>query len=89
MDNSEKKLPTLIEMLRESRWAAGLTDVEMAKVESTVIERRIPAGTLICRKGEQVEHWFGVIDGLLKLSSDTESGKTASLAGVPPGGWFG
>jgi CRP-like cAMP-binding protein len=61
----------------------------MAKVEATVIERRFPAGTFICRKGEHVEHWFGVVDGLLKLSSDTESGKTASLAGVPPGGWFG
>lgn len=89
MDNSEKKLPTLTEMLRGSRWAAGLTDAEMAKVESSVIERKIPAGGFVCRKGEPVEHWFGVIDGLLKMSSDAESGKTASLTGVPPGGWFG
>jgi hypothetical protein len=25
---------------------------------------------IVCRKGEPVEHWFGVIDGLAKMSSD-------------------
>lgn len=61
----------------------------MTYVEANVIERSVSTGSFVCRKGEAVEYWFGVIDGLLKLSSDIESGKTATLTGVPPGGWFG
>jgi CRP-like cAMP-binding protein len=89
-DNSENKpSPGLAATLRNSRWACDLTDDEFARVEAGVFERRIAAGGYVCRKGEPVEHWFGVIDGLLKISSDLESGKTATLTGVPPGGWFG
>ena len=88
-DNSEKIAPTLGETLRNSRWACDLTEAEFARVESGVVERRINAGGLVCRRGEPVEHWFGVVEGLLKLTSDLESGKTATLTGIPPGGWFG
>jgi CRP-like cAMP-binding protein len=76
-------------MLRASPWMAGLSDAERQYVETNVVERQIPTGSFVCRKGEAVEYWFGVVDGLLKLSSDIESGKTATLTGVPPGGWFG
>ncbi|HZV54332.1 MAG TPA: Crp/Fnr family transcriptional regulator [Rhodocyclaceae bacterium] len=88
-DNSGKIQPTLAETLRNCRWACDLTDAEFDRVEAGVFERRITAGSFVCRKGEPVEHWFGVVDGLLKLTSDLESGKTATLTGVPPGGWFG
>jgi hypothetical protein len=30
-----------------------------------------------------------VVSGLLKMSSDNESGQTMTFTGVPPGGWFG
>lgn len=88
-DNSPTKFLTLPELLRASPWAASLTAAEMAQVEANVIERNVPTGSFVCRKGEPVDYWFGVIDGLLKVSSDIESGKTATLIGVPPGGWFG
>ena len=88
-DNLPKKSPSLAEALRECRWACDLSDAELARVEAGIFERAIPAGQFACRKGEPVEHWLGVIDGLLKLSSDLDSGKTATLTGVPPGGWFG
>ena len=76
-------------MLRASPWTASLSADERSYVEAHVIERIVPTGSFVCRKGEPVEYWFGVVDGLLKLSSDIESGKTATLTGVPPGGWFG
>jgi CRP/FNR family transcriptional regulator, cyclic AMP receptor protein len=88
-DNSRNISPSLAEALRQSRWACDLAEAEFARVEAGVVERHIPAGGFVCRKGEPVECWFGVIDGLLKISSDLESGKTATLTGVPPGGWFG
>jgi CRP/FNR family transcriptional regulator, cyclic AMP receptor protein len=88
-DNSEKNLPSLASALRNCRWACDLSDTEFARVEAGTFERPVPAGGFVCRKGEPVESWVGVIDGLLKLTSDLESGKTATLTGVPPGGWFG
>jgi CRP-like cAMP-binding protein len=48
-----------------------------------------PQGEYICRVGKPVTHWFGVIDGLIKMSSDSEDGKTTTFIGVPSGGWFG
>ncbi len=46
-------------------------------------------GEYICRIGRPVTYWFGVIDGLLKMSSDNAEGQTMTFTGVPPGGWFG
>ena len=46
-------------------------------------------GDYICRIGRPVTYWFGVVDGLLKMSSDTADGHTMTFTGVPPGGWFG
>ena len=34
-------------------------------------------------------YWFGVIEGLLKMSSDNAEGRTMTFTGLPPGGWFG
>ena len=88
-DNPPEKSLSLAEALRACRWACDLSAAELARVEAGIFERAIPAGHFACRKGEPVEHWLGVIDGLLKVSSDLDSGKTATLTGVPPGGWFG
>ena len=46
-------------------------------------------GDLICRTGRQVTYWFGVVDGLLKMSTDNAEGQTMTFTGIPPGGWFG
>jgi CRP-like cAMP-binding protein len=39
--------------------------------------------------GREVTYWFGVVDGLLKMSSDNAQGETMTFTGLPPGGWFG
>ncbi len=46
-------------------------------------------GDYVCRVGKPVTYWFGVVEGLLKMSSDNEQGMTMTFTGVPPGGWFG
>ncbi|MES2941072.1 MAG: Crp/Fnr family transcriptional regulator [Pseudomonadota bacterium] len=46
-------------------------------------------GDYVCRIGRPVTYWFGVIAGLLKMSTDNEEGQTMTFTGVPPGGWFG
>ncbi|MDI1246253.1 MAG: Crp/Fnr family transcriptional regulator, partial [Rhodoferax sp.] len=47
------------------------------------------AGDFVCRTGRPVTYWFGVVDGLLKMSTDNVDGQTMTFTGVPPGGWFG
>lgn len=47
------------------------------------------AGDYVCRLGRPVTYWFGVIEGLLKMSTDNAQGRTMTYSGLPPGGWFG
>lgn len=58
-------------------------------MRAEISERALSAGGFACRKGEPVEYWIGVIEGLLKLSIDSPEGRTATLTGIPAGGWFG
>ena len=46
-------------------------------------------GDYVCRVGKPVTFWFGVVQGLLKMSADNAQGSTMTFTGVPPGGWFG
>ncbi|HMS26329.1 MAG TPA: Crp/Fnr family transcriptional regulator [Burkholderiaceae bacterium] len=46
-------------------------------------------GDIVCRMGRPVTYWFGLIEGLLKMSTDNAMGQTMTFTGVPPGGWFG
>src|SRR3954470_12211967 len=46
-------------------------------------------GDYVCRVGRQVTYWFGVVEGLLKMSNDNEQGQSITFSGLPPGGWFG
>jgi CRP-like cAMP-binding protein len=63
-----------------------------AEYERTVDDLKIAdadPGEFVCRMGRPVTYWFGVVDGLLKMSSDNAEGQTMTFTGVPPGGWFG
>lgn len=82
-------MQTSSDLLRASIWATSLSVAELRQVESEMMERLVPAGGFVCRKGEPVEHWIGVIDGLVKLSSLSAEGKSVTFAGMPGGAWFG
>ncbi|HMC16955.1 MAG TPA: Crp/Fnr family transcriptional regulator [Albitalea sp.] len=47
------------------------------------------AGDYLCRIGREPTYWFGVIDGLLKMSNDDSVSPPLTFTGVPPGAWFG
>ena len=76
-------------LLERSHWTRNLSEEQLARVRAGTVERFVPAGGYACRKGEPAEHWVGVAEGLLKLSTDSPDGKTATLTGVAAGGWFG
>jgi CRP/FNR family transcriptional regulator, cyclic AMP receptor protein len=77
------------DLLAVSRWADGLPADLRARVEADCYTRNFPAGGLVCHKGERVEHWLGIVDGLVKMANVSADGKAMSFTGIASGGWFG
>jgi CRP/FNR family cyclic AMP-dependent transcriptional regulator len=70
-------------------WLALLQPAERERAVHELQVGDAMPGDYVCRVGRPVTYWFGVVDGLLKMSSDNEKGQTMTFTGVPPGGWFG
>lgn len=83
------RVKTLADLLAASLWTRSLSPGQVARVESETLVRTLPVGVPVCRKGEPVESWIGVIDGLVKMTSMNTEGKTTTFLGVTSGGWFG
>jgi CRP-like cAMP-binding protein len=80
---------TLTDHLHATIWGRTLNAAEMARVEADCFEQFVPKGGFVCRKGEALENWVGIIDGLVKINNFSPAGKGVTFAGVPSGGWFG
>lgn len=70
-------------------WLKLLTPQERRRAERDLRVVVVKPGELICRTGRPVTYWFGVINGLLKMSADSLEGQSVTFTGIPPGGWFG
>ena len=70
-------------------WLALLLPGERLRAVAELRVGDAQAGDYVCRVGKPVTYWFGVVQGLLKMSSDSAQGLTMTFTGVPPGGWFG
>ena len=70
-------------------WLALLLPAERAMAVAELRLGDAASGDYVCRVGRPVTFWFGVVEGLLKMSSDNDQGMTMTYTGVPPGGWFG
>jgi CRP/FNR family cyclic AMP-dependent transcriptional regulator len=86
--HQRKRNPTPAE-LAGIPWLRVLEPRERAHAESGLTVGDALPGDFVCRIGRPVTYWFGVIEGLLKMSSDNAQGQTMTFTGVPPGGWFG
>ena len=70
-------------------WVRLLSADELDRAVADLKVAEASPGDMVCRTGRPVTYWFGVIDGLLKMSTDNAQGQTMTYTGVPPGGWFG
>lgn len=70
-------------------WLALLTEGERLGIAPLIAVSDPMPGDYVCRMGRPATYWFGVIEGLLKMSTDSASGRSITFTGVPPGGWFG
>lgn len=77
------------EIARSCIWAAELTEDEIERASRGLIERKYSKGSYICHKGDRLDHWTGVLSGLVKISSIARNGKAMTFAGAADGGWFG
>ncbi|GAA0768574.1 Crp/Fnr family transcriptional regulator [Ideonella azotifigens] len=70
-------------------WLALLSGEDQALVKPEVRVVTAEPGDLICRLGKAPTYWFGLVEGLLKMSNDGSHGPIVTFAGLPPGAWFG
>ncbi len=90
-DNSlhQRRRPLTTAELDAIPWIGLLTAPERERAVDDLKITDASAGEYVCRTGRPVTYWFGVVDGLLKMSSDNAEGRTMTFIGMPPGGWFG
>lgn len=70
-------------------WLKVLDDADRARARQEVIIANAEVGDMICRIGRPATFWFGLVEGLLKMSNDPSLGPAVTFTGVPPGAWFG
>ena len=75
--------------LSEIPWLKALTPEERERALGALVVSEVQVGEYICRIGRPVTYWFGLLDGLLKMSNDDSQGAVITFTGVAPGGWFG
>lgn len=74
---------------RIAHWSLSLRPEEFERARLGIVEKSYPKGSYICHRGDQMEHWTGVVSGLVKVSTASLTGKSVSLAGMRACGWFG
>lgn len=80
---------TLTQALAATRWGAALAGEHLARVAAESTEVQVAANGYVCRAGEPVDAWLGVIDGMVKMMISTPAGRASTFTSIPAGGWFG
>ena len=77
------------EFIASSLWGRNLTAEQLRRVLGDTSELMAEGGQTVCHRGVRAEYWYGVVEGLVKVSNVTREGRPTSLIGIPTGGWFG
>lgn len=77
------------ELRRIASWSRDLTPDEFEEARRGLSAKEYGKGAYICHAGDRLESWTGVAEGLLKISATSRTGKSATLAGLRGGAWFG
>ena len=77
------------QFIESSAWRAGLTQEQLLRMQRDAFVRSYQAGATVCPRGSPAIHWLGVMEGMLKVDTVSEDGRSTTFAGVPSGAWFG
>ncbi|CAN7310382.1 Crp/Fnr family transcriptional regulator [Pseudorhodoferax sp. LjRoot39] len=80
---------SLDHLLASSAWFPALDAAARARVRADMQQVDVAAGAALCRMGDEPQHWYGAIDGLLKWAVTAEDGRSVTLGGLSRGSWFG
>lgn len=80
---------SLDRLLAGSAWFPALGAPARARVLAEMQQVDVAAGAALCRMGDEPQHWYGAIDGLLKWAVTAEDGRSVTLGGLSRGSWFG
>lgn len=75
--------------LARIHWLQELTPDHRVWAAQRVLVHNLEPQDMLCVYGDQPTHWFGTLQGLLKLSNDSPDGRPITYAGLPTSGWFG
>ncbi len=87
--NHQRRRALLAHELQAIAWLPVLSPADRERASNNLEIFEVQSGETVFNMGRPATHWFGVVEGLLKMSSDSAEGNTLTFAGVPPGGWFG
>jgi CRP-like cAMP-binding protein len=75
--------------LQRVPWWPLLDPAQRDRLASDMQVADAAPGEFICRIGRPATFWFGVVEGLLKMSNDSALGTPITFTGLPSGAWFG
>jgi CRP-like cAMP-binding protein len=70
-------------------WADSLEADALERARRGVTIKTFGRGAHLCHRGDRLDQWAGVVEGLMKFGSTDASGRAVSFGGLPPGMWFG
>ena len=65
-------------------WVSALTADEREHVRQDMLVTIAQPGDYVVRIGRPVTYWFGLIEGLLKMSNDDRLGSAITFTGIAP-----
>jgi CRP-like cAMP-binding protein len=85
----ERARPPTERELADIPWLGMLSEADRQDVVNHLAVSTAEPGERVCRFGRASTLWFGVIDGMLKMSNNAAGGAQITYTGLPPGAWFG
>jgi CRP-like cAMP-binding protein len=77
------------QFLQTQPWFAKLPAGARERIAEAVVTQHGRKGDVLLRSGDEVEGWYAVLSGLVKLQSQSQQGRLSVFLGVPGGEWFG
>jgi CRP/FNR family transcriptional regulator, cyclic AMP receptor protein len=76
-------------MVGSAEWRSTVDDGCLEALRASFVEHRLSDGESLCTHTTAADSWIGVVSGLIKICSLSESGTSVTYAGLATGGWFG
>ena len=78
-----------LQFLLSQPWFGQLPRQQQESIAASVFTLQGNKGDVLLHAGEEVKGWYAVLNGLVKLQSQSAEGRRQGFLGIPPGEWFG